>query len=113
MTNAWHNLPLTDLAAHGKVLGDPVRLRLLSLLASQPSLCVCELVSATALGQSLVSRHLAYLKRYHWVSAQRRGAWMHYQLNRPLPLPIEPWLVAWQDHPDLSNDFQRLSQPVC
>jgi ArsR family transcriptional regulator len=106
-------LALQQLAAHGKVLSDPVRLRLLTLLASQPSLCVCELVSATKLGQSLVSRHLAYLKRHGWVTANRHGAWMHYQLVLPLPLPIETWLDAWQTHPDFAADFSRLSPPVC
>lgn len=113
MTNFWHSFPLEQLAAHGKVISDPVRLRLLTLLASQPSLCVCELVSATALGQSLISRHLAYLKRHGWVDAQRQGAWMHYQLITPLPLPIEPWLQAWQTHPDFVADFARLSAPTC
>lgn len=113
LMDSWHSLPLEQLAAHGKVISDPVRLRLLALLASQPSLCVCELIAATGLGQSLVSRHLAYLKRHGWVTAQRQGAWMHYQLVAPLPLPIETWLQAWQTHPDFAADFSRLSQPSC
>ena len=64
-----------------KALGDPVRLRLFSLLASRDELCVCHLTDALQLPQSTVSRHLAVLRHAGLVDTRRDGKWIHYRLT--------------------------------
>lgn len=79
---------LNSIDAHAnfhKALAEPIRLRILALLHTQPSLCVCDLVTVLALSQSTVSRHLAYLKNQKIVYAWRKGTWIHYAINRQHP----------------------------
>jgi len=70
-----------DLHCAFKALGDPVRLRLFSLLASGNELCVCHLTDALQLPQSTVSRHLAILRNAGLVDTRRDGKWIHYRLT--------------------------------
>ena len=65
-----------------KALSDPIRLKIVYLLADVDSLCVCEIMASLQLSQSTTSRHLAYLKNSNLVTAERQGVWMHYQLNK-------------------------------
>lgn len=64
-----------------KALSEPMRLRILYLLLNREDLCVCDFVSVMQAGQSLISRHLAYLKNADWVKSHREGTWMHYQIK--------------------------------
>src|SRR5450755_1571826 len=59
-----------------KAFADPVRLRLLNLLA-QGEVCVCHLHGALDLPQSTVSRHLAYLRKRGLVLGRKEGLWVH------------------------------------
>ena len=63
-----------------KALGDPVRLRLLSLVASSPrgEACVCELNSAFALSQPTISHHMKVLHEAGLVGREKRGVWVYY-----------------------------------
>lgn len=61
---------------------DPVRLRLLNLLAAG-ELCVCDLTEILRLPQSSVSRHLSYLRRARLVETTREGKFSHYRLAEP------------------------------
>jgi ArsR family transcriptional regulator, arsenate/arsenite/antimonite-responsive transcriptional repressor len=73
-----------DLARMFKALGDPVRLRLLSLIASAGSeVCVCDLNDAFDLTQPTISHHLKVLREAGLVSSERRGTWVYYQLHPP------------------------------
>jgi ArsR family transcriptional regulator len=65
-----------------KAVADPVRLRLLHLLAAG-EVCVCHLHEALDLPQSTVSRHLAYLRRRGLVVGRKDGLWVHYRLAKP------------------------------
>jgi len=66
-----------------KALGDETRMRLLYLLiASDDTLCVCEMMDALALPQYQVSRHLSVLKNVGLVTSERHGTWMYYALDR-------------------------------
>ena len=58
-----------------KALGDPVRLRLLSMIASGPDagVCVCELTPAFELSQPTISHHLKLLRQAGLVDCERRG----------------------------------------
>src|SRR5271154_6584420 len=66
-----------------KAFADPVRLRLLNLLA-EGEVCVCHLHEALDLPQSTVSRHLAYLRKRGLVLGRKEGLWVHYRLAKPV-----------------------------
>ncbi|MEU0252140.1 metalloregulator ArsR/SmtB family transcription factor [Streptomyces sp. NPDC006184] len=65
-----------------KALGDPVRLRLLSLIASRAGgeVCVCDLTPAFDLSQPTISHHLKLLKQAGLIGSERRGTWVYYRL---------------------------------
>ncbi|MFJ3171937.1 ArsR/SmtB family transcription factor [Streptomyces roseus] len=77
-----------DLAKVFKALGDPVRLRLLSMIASRAGgeVCVCELTPAFELSQPTISHHLKLLRQAGLVDSERRGTWVYY---RVLPAALE------------------------
>lgn len=64
-----------------KALGDPVRLRLASLIASQPEVCVCDLTGEFALSAPTISHHLRVLREAGLVSSERRGTWVYYSIR--------------------------------
>ena len=86
----------------GKALSDPIRVRMLSLMAegrgccglppvaSMPvpgdeeseGICVCEFQEWYGLGQSKVSYHLRILKEAGLITEETRGKWTFYSLNR-------------------------------
>ncbi|MEU3857183.1 metalloregulator ArsR/SmtB family transcription factor [Streptomyces sp. NPDC028722] len=65
-----------------KALGDPVRLRLLSLIASRAGgeVCVCDLTPAFDLSQPTISHHLKLLRQAGLIGSERRGTWVYYRL---------------------------------
>lgn len=71
-----------ELAAGFKALADPVRLRLLSLVASHldGEACVCDLVGAFDLTQPTISHHLRVLRDAGLVTSTRRGTWVYYRV---------------------------------
>lgn len=73
-----------DLARGFHALGDPVRLRLLSMLAAAPTgeVCVCEFVGPIGKTQGTVSHHLKVLSEAGLVHGDRRGKWVWYSLDR-------------------------------
>ena len=70
------------LAAAFKVIADPARLRLLSILAGRPSgeACVCELTAPLRLSQPTVSHHLRVLHEAGLLERDKRGLWVYYRL---------------------------------
>jgi ArsR family transcriptional regulator len=70
------------LAPMFKALGDPVRLRLLSLIASAPDgeICVCDLTVGFQLSGPTISHHLKVLRQTGLVASDRRGTWVYYRL---------------------------------
>ena len=65
-----------------KALADPVRLRLMSLVASHPGgeACVCDLNGAFDLSQPTVSHHLKVLYDAGLLERERRGTWVYYRI---------------------------------
>jgi ArsR family transcriptional regulator len=65
-----------------KALGDPVRLRLLSMIASAGGgeVCVCDLTGAFSLTGPTISHHLKVLREAGLVDSDRRGTWVYYRL---------------------------------
>jgi ArsR family transcriptional regulator, arsenate/arsenite/antimonite-responsive transcriptional repressor len=69
-------------AAMFKALGDPVRLRLFSLIASHEGgeACVCD-ISDVGVSQPTVSHHLKKLREAGLLTSQRRGTWVYYKVE--------------------------------
>ncbi|WP_438865815.1 ArsR/SmtB family transcription factor [Paractinoplanes atraurantiacus] len=65
-----------------KALGDPVRLRLLSMIASARGgeVCVCDLTGAFHLTGPTISHHLKVLREAGLVDSDRRGTWVYYRM---------------------------------
>ena len=79
--------PISDGAAAGlarvfKALGDPVRLRLVSLIGAHQGgeACVSELTTAFDLSQPTISHHLRVLREAGIIDGERRGTWVYYWL---------------------------------
>jgi ArsR family transcriptional regulator len=68
------------LAQGFKALGDPVRLQLMSMIASSPAgeVCVCDLTPAFDLSGPTISHHLKVLREAGLVDSERRGTWVYY-----------------------------------
>jgi ArsR family transcriptional regulator len=64
-----------------KALADPVRLRLLSLVASRAGqeACVCDLNEAFDLSQPTISHHLKVLHEVGLLDRSKRGVWVYYR----------------------------------
>ena len=73
-----------DMANGFMALADPVRLRVLSILAAAPDgeVCVCEFVGPLGRSQPTISHHLKILGDAGLVTGDRRGKWVWYSLNR-------------------------------
>jgi ArsR family transcriptional regulator, arsenate/arsenite/antimonite-responsive transcriptional repressor len=79
--------PIDEASAAGlaqvfKALGDPVRLRLVSLIGAREGgeVCVCDLTSAFDLSQPTISHHLKVLREAGLIDSERRGTWVYYRL---------------------------------
>ena len=72
-----------DLARVFKALSDPVRLRLLSLIASHAGgeACVCDLTDVFDLSGPTISHHLKVLREAGLITGERRGTWVYYWLR--------------------------------
>ncbi len=85
-----------EMAGGFAALADPVRLRVLSILAAAPQgeVCVCDFVEPLGKSQPTVSHHLKILSEAGLVHGDRRGKWVWYSLDRDrltaLRAAIEP-----------------------
>ncbi|MEO6654228.1 MAG: metalloregulator ArsR/SmtB family transcription factor [Ilumatobacteraceae bacterium] len=72
----------TELAATLKALADPVRLRLLSMIATSPTgdVCACVLPDAVERSQPTVSHHLSQLVTAGLIERRQRGKWAWFRL---------------------------------
>ena len=72
-----------DIAPVLKALGDPVRLRLLSLIAAcdGQEACVCDLNDAFDLSQPTISHHLKVLHDVGLLDRTKRGVWVYYAVK--------------------------------
>jgi ArsR family transcriptional regulator len=66
-----------------KALADPVRLRLLSLVASHEDgeACICDLNTAFDLSQPTISHHLKVLHEAGLLDRDKRGVWVYYRVR--------------------------------
>ncbi len=99
-----------EIASLFKALSEPVRVRIMYLLLEAGELCVCDLVDTLGVSQSVVSRHLAYLRNHGLVATRREGVWIYYR-------PVEGCCSALFEHIresgaeclELKTDVIRLS----
>ncbi|GIF23597.1 ArsR family transcriptional regulator [Actinoplanes tereljensis] len=79
-----------------KALGDPIRLQLMSMIASAEGgeICVCDLTPAFEISGTTISHHLKVLKESGLVTAERRASWVYYRarpdLMRRLSALLDP-----------------------
>jgi len=88
-----------------KCLSEPVRLRILFLLLDKGELCVCDIVDTLGLSQSVVSRHLAYLRNNTLLSTRREGVWIYYQVIKVSPF-IDKLLALFHQSGESSRSLQ-------
>lgn len=72
----------TELAVLFKALADPVRLRLLSAIASRADgeACVCDLSTGIDVTQPTISHHLKVLREAGLLTSERRASWVYYRV---------------------------------
>jgi ArsR family transcriptional regulator len=71
-----------DLAAAFAALADPVRLRLLSIVADAGECCACDLVGPLGKSQPTVSHHTKVLSDAGIIHGDRRGRWVWWRVDR-------------------------------
>ncbi len=101
-------MELNELSGYFKVLGDPNRLRIFTVLCRR-EYCVCELVELFHMSQPAVSQHLKKLRTHQFVKERRQGQWIYYSKNEEHPLYeyIQPIL------PDVGADEEKLRNVSC
>ncbi|MEO6886088.1 MAG: metalloregulator ArsR/SmtB family transcription factor [Jatrophihabitantaceae bacterium] len=86
VTGGALNVDAAERLAHVfKALGDPTRVRLLSLIAAQADgeACVCDLTDPVGLSQPTVSHHLKQLVDAGLITREQRGRWSYYRIVQP------------------------------
>jgi DNA-binding transcriptional ArsR family regulator len=102
------------LAQYLRLLGDDTRLRIFALL-TKAELCVCEIEDILGLSQSLVSNHLAALRRAGLVESRRDeedARWVFYRADRAAAAALRERLAALLDVQPTGADRRRAAQ-VC
>ena len=69
-----------ELARVFAALADPVRLRMLSLVASEEEVCSCELEEPLGKSQPMVSHHTKALAEAGLIVGEKRGKWMWWRV---------------------------------
>lgn len=70
------------LARMFKALGDPTRVRLLSMIAASPDgeACICDMTGPVGLSQPTVSHHMKLLVEAGLATREQRGKWAYYRV---------------------------------
>ncbi|MHB1490946.1 MAG: metalloregulator ArsR/SmtB family transcription factor [Cellulomonas sp.] len=87
----------THVAAVLKALADPLRLRMVSLIATSPTgeACVCDLATVADVTQPTVSHHLKVLKDIGVLTSERRATWVFYRIDPRVRRGISTLLEAF------------------
>jgi ArsR family transcriptional regulator len=70
----------TELARVFKALGDPARVRILSMLLNSDEVCACEFSTGIGKTAATTSHHLKQLREAGLVTSQKRGTWVWYRV---------------------------------
>lgn len=71
-----------ELAATLKALADPVRLKLINLIAEAGEVCACDLPALLDRKQPTISHHLSILAKAGLLEREQRGKWAWFRFNR-------------------------------
>ncbi|MEU2892464.1 transcriptional regulator [Streptomyces albidoflavus] len=95
-----------QIAAMFKALGDPVRLRIFSNIASHSAgeACVCD-IADVGVSQPTVSHHLKKLREAGLLASERRGTWVYYKVVPSALAPLAEMLSL--------TKHQNIPQPDC
>ena len=94
-----------------KAMGDPVRLRLLSLIASHAGgeACVCDVTEVFDLSGPTISHHLKVLREAGLITGERRGTWVYYRVQPAVLEAVAAVLVPAA--PDTPGDLAQTVLP--
>ncbi len=87
----------THVAAVLKALADPLRLRMVSLIATSPTgeACVCDIATVADVTQPTVSHHLKVLKDIGVLTSERRATWVFYRVDPRVRRGVSTLLEAF------------------
>lgn len=90
-----------------KALADPLRLRMVSLIATSPSgeACVCDIAAVADVSQPTVSHHLKVLRDVGVLTSERRASWVFYRVAPPARRAVATLLEAF------APDMVAVSEP--
>ncbi|GAC1317556.1 MAG: metalloregulator ArsR/SmtB family transcription factor [Thermoleophilaceae bacterium] len=87
------SLDAERIAAIAKALGEPLRVRILDVIArSAEEVCQCELIALFDIRQSLLSHHIKKLVDAGLVNVERRHRWAYYSPSTPGLSELRAWL---------------------
>jgi len=102
-----------DLPEIFKALGDPTRLRILSLVARK-ELCVCMIAEVLNMRQPTVSKHLNRLRFSNIVKCRKLSQWCFYRMNESFGTQCRELLLflekKWGESPQYHNDVKKLDE---
>ena len=113
-THAISEAAAGSLATTLKALSDPLRLRMLSAIATdgRGESCVCDLAELAAVSQPTVSHHLKVLKDAGVVTSERRGTWVWYRVAPALQPAVTTLLDSFAPaavHPAARDGYRGLA----
>ena len=112
-------MDIPEYAALFKALSEPVRLRILHLLLDKGELCVCDIVDTLGVSQSVISRHLAYLRNTDLLDTRREGVWIYYQITKLSPFTTNVLALFLESSTDSNvmrddlHTFQAIAKRSC
>ncbi len=89
-----------------KLLGDPLRARIVGLLARE-QLCTCHLIDETGARQPTISHHLRVLREAGFVAAEPRGRFTYYRLRPDRVREVAEGLTGLADRAETAQQEQR------
>jgi len=74
----------SEIASLLKAVADPTRLQILALVnkGEDSRICTCDLTGPLGLSQPTVSHHMKKLTEVGLLTAERKGTWVHYSINK-------------------------------
>ena len=102
-----------QLARVFKALGDPTRVRLLSLIAASTGgeACACDLIEPVNLSQPTVSHHMRQLVDAGLVTREQRGKWAYYRLVNDTLQAVATALTPTPPEIMIATAADRTSEP--
>lgn len=108
---------MRDLIRVFRAVSDETRTRIMKVLLSKESLCVCEIMQALDITQTRASKNLRILKDAGFVIDRREGLWVHYSIDQKnfnkYAQALSGLLKQWLNNDEvILNDRKRLSRAV-